>query len=430
MEQNYTVINQKSISCYPSYDDIEDALEFLKNPDSFRTFDLGLIELLRRKGYSGNLNNRMEMADYLISRLRDIYSTIEDKTVYSWFSGEHRPKIEAGYRRQIYEICFALHLDYNETVWFFQHVYYDRAFNFHTIEEAVFYYAFLNKSTYEEALSIIREVEDAASDPPAETAFSADYTRFVQNRIVDFHSAEELKEFLISNKSRFDSWNISALNTLNSLIHELLASEEAKQEIDALKRTISRKKDGNNSIHLTPTAYNQCGLLMKEILYDACKDQESAAQYLSEAISGKNILKNTFILDRLLSTTSGMSKAAADVPYIVRNNFPSKKTMSDILSETKITRSKSYDSIRKMIVLLDFYSFWVRIKIGITDISDYSADELYEIYLEEADNRLYQCGYEELYPGNPYDWIFLCSAQSEEPIDYFRSCVSDLLADI
>lgn len=430
MKQNYTLFNQESISNYPSYDDIEDALEFLKNPGSFRTFDLGLIELLRRKGYSGNLNNRMEMADYLISKLQNIHSTIEDKTVYSWFYGEHRPKTEAGYRRQIYEICFALHLDYKETVWFFQHVYYDRAFNFHTIEEAVFYYAFLNKGTYAEALSMIREVEDASSDYPTDTVFSADYTRFVQNRIVDFRSAEELKEFLIANRNRFDAWNISALNTLNGLIHELIASEEAKQEIDTLKRTISRKKDGNTSIHLTPDAYNHCGLLMKEILYDADKDRESAAQYFLEAINGKNILKNTFILDRLLSTTSGMSRAAIDVPYIVRNNFPSKKIMSDVLSESKITRSKSYDSIRKMIVLLDFYSFWVRIKIGQTDISEYSKEDLTEIYLDEANSRLYQCGYEELYPGNPYDWIFLCSAQSEEPLDFFRSCICDLLPDI
>lgn len=429
MKQNYTISIQKSINNYPSYEDIEGALDFLKAPESFRTFDLGLIELLKRKEYSGNLDNRTEMADYLISKLRDIHSTIEEKTVYSWFYGEHRPKIEAGYRRQIYEICFALHLDYSETVWFFQHVYYDRAFNFHTIEEAVFYYAFLNKHTYAEALSIIQEVNDAASVRLEENAFSAGYTRFIQNRIVDFRSDKELKEFLILNKSRFDLWNISALNTLNDLVHELIASEEAKQEIDALKRTLSRKKGGSNRIHLTPAAYSQCGLLMKEILYDAGNAHESATQYFLEAISAKNILKNTFILDRLLSTTSGISKAA-DVPYIVRNNFPSKKTMSDILSETKITRSKSYDAIRKMIVLLDFYSFWVRIKIGLTDISEYSLNELYEIYLAEANNRLYQCGYEDLYPGNPYDWIFLCSAHSEEPIDYFRSCIADLLPDI
>jgi len=430
MEQDYTTFNQKSICEYTSYDDLEDAIDFLKNPDSFRTFNLGLIELLKRKGYSGDLDNIAEMSDYLISKLRDINSKIERKTVYSWFCGDHRPKIEAGYRQQIYEICFALQLDYKETVWFFQHVYYDRAFNCHTINEAVFYYAFLNGLTYGEALSIIDEVIGTAPDNTAENKLPANYTQFVRNCIFDFHSTDELKKFLIMNKSNFNSWNVSALNHLNSLINGLVASEEAKKEIDNLKRTIIRNKNKIKGIDLRLKTYEQCGLLMKEILYDAKRDSADAAQYILEAIEGKNIQKNTFILDRLLGTTFGMTKTAIDVPYIVHNNFPSKKIMSDVLSGTKIAKSKSYDSIRKMIVLLDFYSFWVRVKIGLTDLSDYTEDERYEIYLAEANAELHQCGYEELYPGNPYDWIFLCSAHSDEPIDFFRSCISDLLPDL
>lgn len=432
MEQDYTTFNQESISKYTTYDDIEDAIDFLKNPSSFRTFDVGLIELLKQKGYSGNINNKREMSDYLISKLRNINSKIKDKTVYAWFSGDHRPKIEAGYRQQIYEICFALQLSYKETERFFQHVYYDRAFNCHTIDGAVFYYAFLNRETYAAALSIINEVNEiieTSSGNTCDNEYAANYTQFVRNRISDFHSTDELREFLISNKNYFTSWNVSALNHLHSLINVLLASEEAKKEIDNLKRTINRNKDNLNRVNLQLKNYDQCGLLMKEILYDANRSSEAAAQYILESIDGKNILKNTFILDRLLNTTSGISKTAIDVPYIVRNNFPSKKIMADVLSEHKITKSKSYDSIRKMIILLDFYSFWVRIKIGLADISDYSKNEQYNIYLAEANAMLYQCGYEELYAGNPYDWIFLCSSQSDEPIDFFRSCISDLLPD-
>lgn len=427
MSRNYTADIQKSINNYHS--DKGNPVDFLKAPDSFITFDLGLIELLRRKGYAGNLENKYEMSDYLAQKLNCIHSTIKKETVDSWFFGQHRPKIEAGYRRQIYEICFALHLTYDETVWFFQHVYYDRAFNCHTIDEAVFYYAFLNNLTYMESLSIIDEINTSACTNTIENNNSPNnYTQFVQNCIANLHSTKDLKEFLISNKSNFDTWNRSALNKLNCLIGELLASEASKKEIDNLKKMISRNKIKGNKITLN--TYDQCGLLMKEILFDAEKDSGSTASYILETISGRNILKHTFILDRLLSTISGIPKSGNSLPYVVRNNFPSKKIMSDVLSEDKITRSKSYDSIRKMIVLLNFYSFWVRVKIGLTDISGYSIDERYEIYVDEADTMLFECGYESLYAGNPYDWIFLCSAKDSEPLDFFRSCISGLLPDL
>lgn len=442
MIQNYTKYNQESISHYRSYEEIEEAVDFLKNPDSFRSFDKGLIELLRRKNYPGDLHNPFEMSEYLYSKLKEIHASIEYETVFSWFCGEHRPKIESNSRQKIYEICFALHLTYQETVWFFQHVYYDRAFNCHTVTEAVFFYAFLNGIPYETSLKIIDEIDQAPIDVNDYSDAGPNYTQFVQNRICEFQSTDELKAFLTANKENFTSWNHSALETLEKLRKELVASDHAKEGIDNLKRTLSRQRKAQNKENHTGSKekedlsslsrdyYEECGLLIKELFYDAAKPDcyTSPGRYVLEAIQGKNIQKNTFLLDRLLCTVSGIPKTD-QIPYIVRNNFPSKKVMSDLLSESKISVSKSYDAIRKMIVLLDFYSFWVRIKIGLTDVSGYTRDDLYEIYLAEANNRLYQCGYEELYAGNPYDWIFLWAAQRESPVDFFRSCIADLLPE-
>lgn len=166
---------------------------------------------------------------------------------------------------------------------------------------------------------------------------------------------------------------------------------------------------------------------MKEIFFDAQNDSVSAspADFIMDAINHRNVRKNTFILERLLCTSSGMPKNA-DIPYIVKNNFPSKKVMSDILDESKISVSQSYDSIRKVIILLDFYIFWVCVKIGITDVSNLDNDDLYSLYCDEANEQLHQCGYEDLYAGNPYDWIFLCASKSNDPLEYFRACVEEL----
>ena len=82
--------------------------------------------------------------------------------------------------------------------------------------------------------------------------------------------------------------------------------------------------------------------------------------------------------------------------------------MSDILSEEKSSVSTSYDSIRKMIVLLDFYRFWLNVKLSV-GYTELTKSELTETYIDEA---------------NPYDWLFLCAAYSEKPIEYFRACMS------
>jgi hypothetical protein len=497
MRQDYTEFNKQSTTEYPSIDDVEDAIDFLKAPASFRSFRTGLIKIFLDK-YIENISdnsdsidinfinidsnnidltnidsnnivlsniapinidsinidstksesvriNSMEpesvdsyaeeqMAKCLFNKLHKIGSSIEYNTVLSWFQGKHRPKVEAGYRQQIYEICFALNLTFDETKWFFGHVYYDRAFNCHTIEEAVFYYAFRNNVGYQEALEIIDTIYASNStiesiSPSEISAYPTEnYTLFVQEHISDMHSKEEIIDFLTANKDNFNEWNKTAFANLNNLVKTLIVSDAAKKEIHNLKRLLTRRINSNNidnSEHIKINHSDKCGLIMKEILYDA-KKSSSFDKYIYETINGKNVCSNTFILERLLSSSTGLPKSP-DIPYIVRNNFPNKKVMSDILSEQKVSLSKSYDGIRKMIILLDFYSFWVNIKLGISDMSEYSASERFTTYIDEANALLHKCGYEDLFEGNPYDWVFICSAKNDEPLDFFRSCVNELL---
>ena len=76
-----------------------------------------------------------------------------------------------------------------------------------------------------------------------------------------------------------------------------------------------------------------------------------------------------------------------------------------------------------MIVLLDFYRFWLNVKLSV-GYTELTKSELTETYIDEANACLVKCGYEELFATNPYDWLFLCAAYSEKPIEYFRACMS------
>lgn len=432
MRKNYTIFNEQSISDFPFIDEDAEAAEFLKSPESFRPFDQGLTELLEKKQFTGDLYSPYEKADHLITRLRAIRSDINSETVYSWFTGRHRPRIEPGSRIRMYEICFALQLTLPETVWFFHHVYYDRCFNCHTIEEAVYYFSFLHGLSYTEALDIISTVQSADSGQTAAEAPGPDYTRLVQNRISQLQTIQELQAFLLNSLPAFRMWNYSALGSIRTLLSEITGAKASKPAIDHLKRTLARHVQSDSDAQRNLSCENdirQCGLLLQELWQDALQQgSTSAAEYVLEAISGKNTFKYTFVLDRLLSTVTGMSRYP-DVPYVVRNHFPSKKVLSDVLNEAKVTVSRSYDAIRKTLVLLDFYVFWVRVKLGITEIDNFSPEELAQIYRDEADARLYGCGYEPLYAGNPYDWIFLCAAQNEEPLAFFRGVVTELLPE-
>ena len=41
---------------------------------------------------------------------------------------------------------------------------------------------------------------------------------------------------------------------------------------------------------------------------------------------------------------------------------------------------------------------------------------------------LLDAGYPELYPGNPYDWIFLWALRDDYPLEAFRSYIGELFA--
>lgn len=426
MKGTYTIFNENSVKDTKLISNDVDAVNFLREPENFRPFNLGLLELLQRKLPDDKIKNDAEASEYLIKALRTIGSDINPKTIRSWFSGEHRPKIEPRSRRAMYEICFALGLTLEGVRWFFHHVYFDRTFNCHNTAEVVFYFAFIHSLSYSDACKIIAEINTALDEEILPETDGQIYTQLVKNRVSEFETVDELKKFLIQNKSNFYSWNKTALNYIRKFFGEIIGSEEMSRPIvQKIKRLVEARRSGEIELD---TEINQFGLLMQEILFDA-RNKENPRKYgveeIIERIGGKNIFSRTFVLDNLLSTFTGLEKKS-DVPYVVKNNFPSKKILSDVLDLTKVTTSESYDAIKKTLVLFYFYIFWCRIKLN---DEPFERKYLSEIYTDEMNSLLEECGYETLYAGNPYDWLFLCSVNQEEPLEFFRSTVLGLLED-
>ncbi|MCM1191499.1 MAG: hypothetical protein NC389_03610 [Acetatifactor muris] len=120
----------------------------------------------------------------------------------------------------------------------------------------------------------------------------------------------------------------------------------------------------------------------------------------------------------------------SDFVKVVRNNFPSKKTMSDIQNEDI---KSSYDAIRKALILLKFYCFFKKV-----ENKKANGEEDFEDFWKETDDMLYECGYALLYPRNPYDWIFLhcaacshdenCDVDLYQPLDELRNIIDNMLS--
>lgn len=62
MRQDYTEFNKQSTTEYPSIDDVEDAIDFLKAPASFRSFRTGLIKIFLDK-YIENISDNSDSID-------------------------------------------------------------------------------------------------------------------------------------------------------------------------------------------------------------------------------------------------------------------------------------------------------------------------------------------------------------------------------
>lgn len=392
---------------YHSYQNIPDAdagsysanaIEYLNSPSNFRSFSEGITELIQKYGYNGLADDAIAKTDYILSKLSDINVSISKSTVKDWFCDKRRPALVSNSRTIMFQVCFAINASFDDVKWFFSHVYFDRSFNCHTIEEAVYYYCFINNLPYADASRFILVIN---SYPESQDLPGDAYTSEIKKRISHFSNNTEFLNFFKENKSIFHKWNKTALLCINQLLSDIKGKKNDKDIIEAYR-------NGNFNCDTT-----KCGLVIQEYLYN-CKHNN----YVN-IIYGQNISSIDFMLEQIIHTNTGISKETV-IPAIVKLNFPSKKTFSDILNRAE--KSTSYDSIRKCLVLLKFYHFFVNLELNPGIIED----GYYTIYRDETNNILYSCGYEELFAGNPYDWLFLWSAAQKKPLNALRNALDTL----
>lgn len=354
---------------------------FLGESESFQSFSDGLKTLINSKMPD---TYEFDELQYLKDCADKNDVTFNRNTINNWFSGA-RPKKGDESRRHMYMISFALKLNIKETSELFRKVYYDKPFNFRDPKEFIFYYCIKNGHSYSHACEMISRIITRNKEYKDKTM----YTRFMSQTADTLVEDEEVISYILKHPHNFNKNSITAKKTLEKLVTEIKPDEEDKEKL--------RRNRVDRYCHYIT---RECSMYPE--LFDSKKTLTSLSTML-DVIYDFNIVKVREETGKTIIKNANFLKE-------IKNRFPSKQTLSK--------KEPSFEELRKMIILLFSYKFWF--------IKQYEKREAdLEDYKAQIDDLLIACGLQEMYFGNPYDWMFLYCSIEDNPLDVFRGIVND-----
>lgn len=366
-------------------DDCESVIDFLNSKDSFQPFGARLAAFIAnkldlpskdRKTVVGALAKQCEENGVALSEIAS------DSTLRNWFEKDKRPKKGIASRQSMFALAFALCLSVDETRDLFHKIYLDRAFNYRDEKEIIYYFCLKNGKSWTDATRLISDAEKMSKDYSDNTQ----NTQIISSSVDSFQAEQDLLDYLHQNGHNFERNSVTARKKVNDLLVE--AKLKAKKEI----------QDTRDS----EDVFDESGKVQRS--YKGKWINEFSNNFLFERITGVDVGGKT--------GTKTVFKNAA-LPKEIKNRFPEALTFGkdDMTSE----------EYRKVIILLFSYCQWIDIK-GLPD-DYYDIDD----YTSDLNNVLFECCFSPLYYGNPFDWLFLFCAQSEEPLVMLREILSEVL---
>lgn len=383
--------------------------------------------------YAMELDRRNPVLEGVVERLNqlDVQVTCEDKkeivkeinsryinmgigegvprTVRNWISGT---PVNPAYRENLYNLCMALEMNTEQVKAFFLKNYMTIPFNFKDRVDAIYYYGISRSLSYVEILQLLSEFkddEDRNSD-------CFENTRLIGNYIMEIDDIEVFREYLRYNSYGRKKQYETAANAIVDLAVENAGYAEKERSL-SLRDGLRRKKESKHGDLLSEP------IILKE----------------NKAVNYKALLFVIYGYDnqeRYANKKAKMSKCEY-LPKAFRENFPNDQEFSRI-----VNREASPDVYRKALMIMKFYNFFCSSMLEYmygTDKPEEKDKKTWDDYLERDDEDitadwedfrdetgllLSQCGFEQMYARNPFDWLMLYCAKSTDPMQTFR----DLLA--
>lgn len=325
----------------------------------------------QRCGYKGDGSDVGELASFLKVKCDQAAVGIERKKfIEDWLT----KGILGKSRENVYRLCFALQMDFQQTAEFFMKAYLERPFNYKDIREAVYFFCIRKGLSYTDAQRIIECVEAV---PFVENPNADHVTMVIGEHLYEIETEDDLIRYLTVNRSGFAKQN-----------------QAAKKKVEELK---------DSCMAIAPKEYAI-----------SCNAEET--------ICVGNV-------DELLNVIYGYSARATEdgekvfkksinkskLPALIKQNWPQREQFQQIKNGVA-----SYDVLRRALIMLNFYDFAANATVE--DALEYG---IFDEFTDEMNNVLLECGYAQLYWRNPFDWMIGYCAMASNPLDTLRDLLEE-----
>ena len=353
--------------------------EYIESLDVVTTFYDYTHTYAQKNGFNGDRSDADALAKFIFALGSEKSAPLSSlNTVKNWLKKAPPSGNQAG-RENVYTLCFALGLDATETKEFFLKAYLERPFNYKNIHEAVYFFCLNNGLNYVDAKRIIEKVESALE---IENKDAEQITEQIGYALSQITAVDDVITYLVNNRFGFTVQNQTATAHIKELI------DECKKLAKAEHRLLFRSDISVDNIDELLTAIT--------------------GYYARETQDGEKIYKQSISKSKL--------------PDKIKQNFPQREQFKQI-EEGKA----SFDTIRKALILLKFYSFFADALIHKAE--DLENGLFYE-FVDETNELLARCGYVQLYWRNPYDWLFgYCAYGAANPLDEFKNVIDVFYLD-
>lgn len=355
--------------------------EYIESLNLVTTFYDYTYIYAQKNGFQEDKSNADALAKFILKLGEERNSPLSSlNTIKNWLKKTPPAANQSG-RENVYILCFALGLNAKETKEFFLKAYLERPFNYKNTHEAVYFFCMNNRLSYAEARRMIEKIESA---PEVENDDAEQVTEQIGYDISLITTEDDLVKYLVTNRSGFNVQSLTASRKIKELIEE--CKDLAKKEYKLLH-------NGDISVE------NVDELLTVITGY-----------YARETVNGEKLYKQSISKSKL--------------PELIRKNFPQREQFKQIEDG-----KASFDTIRKALIMLKFYSFFADALIHKAE--DLENGLFYE-FVDETNELLAECGYVQLYWRNPYDWLFgYCAygAADPNPLNEFKTVIDIFYLD-